>query len=169
MRAVHIPNLLKQPEKSQVIEVGEHLEDLETLTPVRGEIKVTHHGTYLEVQGQAETIVTLTCHRCLQNYNHRLQTSPRELIWLREAPAGEEDYPLEREVAAEDLVESLPPNGNFYPQDWLYQQLCLALPQQQLCQAECTGIEVSAAEAEALVDQRWAALARLKARLPEDS
>lgn len=168
MGAIHIPNLLKQPGKTQVVEVREHLEDLETLTPVRGEVRITHQGTYLEVRGQAEAIITLTCHRCLQNYNHRLEVSPQELIWLRETP-DPADYPLEREVIVEDLVESLPPQGDFYPQDWLYQQLCLALPQQQLCQADCGGIPVESEAKGATVDRRWAALAQLRASLPEES
>lgn len=168
MRAIHIPNLLKQPGKTQVVEVREHLDGLETLTPVRGEVRVTHQGTYLEVQGQAEAIVTLTCHRCLQNYNHRLETAPKELIWLRETP-DLADYPLEREVAAEDLVETLSPYGDFHPEDWLYQQLCLALPQQQLCDAGCDGIAVNAEANGPEVDRRWAALAQLKASLPEES
>ncbi|PSN12700.1 metal-binding protein [filamentous cyanobacterium CCP5] len=168
MRAIHIPQLLKQPGKTQVVEVGEHLEGLETLTPVRGEVRVTHQGSYLEVQGRGEAIVTLTCDRCLQNYNHRLETNSKELIWLRE-PLEEADYPLEREVSREDLVETLPPHGYFHPQDWIYQQLCLALPQQQLCQADCGGIAVDGSDAVTEVDRRWAALAQLKASLPEES
>lgn len=169
MRAIHIPSLLQKPEKTQVIEVHEHLPDLDTLMPVRGEVRVTHQGTYLEIQGQAETIVTLTCHRCLQSYNYRLAVSPREMLWLRETPETGADAPLEREVAAEDLVETLPPNGHFWPDDWLYQQLCLALPQRQLCQDECAGIAVEGNGKDKAVDQRWAALAKLKAWLPEES
>ncbi|HEY9737722.1 MAG TPA: YceD family protein [Trichocoleus sp.] len=165
---VYIPNLLQAKEKTKTIEIETHFPELETLTPVRGEVTVTHQGTYLDVKGKGEAIVTLTCHRCLQNYNHRLSVSPRELIWLQEPDA--EDYPLEREVAVEDLVETLPPDGYFNPQSWLYEQLCLALPQQQLCSEACQGIPVEAGtkEPDTAVDHRWAALAQLRNYLPPD-
>lgn len=171
MDAVYIPNLLQAPEKTKVIEIETHFSDLETLTPVRGEVTLTHQGTYLEVKGTGEAIITLTCHRCLQNYNHRLSVAPRELIWLQEPTAELENLPLEREVAVEDLIETLPPEGHFFPHSWLYEQLCLALPQQQLCDADCKGIPLEAQEAEvsALVDHRWAALAQLKLHLPEEN
>lgn len=165
---VYIPNLLQAKEKTKTFEIETQFPELETLTPVRGEVIVTHQGTYLDVRGKGETIVTLTCHRCLQNYNHRLSISPRELIWLQEPDA--EAYPLEREVAVEDLVETLPPDGHFNPQRWLYEQLCLTLPQQQLCSEDCQGIPVETQEAEpdTAVDHRWAALAQLRAYLPDE-
>ena len=170
MDALYIPNLLQAPEKTRVFDIETYFPELETLTPVRGQVKVTHQGTYLEVQGSGEAIITLTCHRCLQNYNHRLSVAPKELIWLQDTHENE-DLPLEREVAVEDLVETLPPNGYFHPQNWLYEQLCLALPQQQLCQADCAGIPVSSSATEVSddLDQRWAALMKLKGRLPDEN
>ncbi|MBD0337249.1 MAG: DUF177 domain-containing protein [Cyanobacteria bacterium Co-bin13] len=168
--AVYIPNLLQAPEKTKSIDIETHYPELETLTPVRGEVTVTHQGNYLEVQGKGETIITLACHRCLQNYNHRLSVAPRELIWLEDLDAEAESYPLEREVAVEDLVETLPPNGYFSPESWLYEQLCLALPQQQICSADCQGISLQQSNGGASdVDRRWSALAQLRVHLPEDT
>jgi uncharacterized protein len=164
---LYIPNLLQVSEKTRTVEVDLYFPELETLTPVRGSVTITHQGTYLEVKGTGETIVTLTCHRCLQNYNHRLAVAARELIWLEAADA--EDYTPEREVALEDLVETLPPDGHFQPHSWLYEQLCLALPQQQLCADSCQGIMVQQpARGQTTLDDRWAALAQLKAHLRED-
>ncbi|MBD0267074.1 YceD family protein [Pseudanabaena sp. FACHB-2040] len=168
--AVYIPNLLQAPAKTKAIDIETYYPELETLTPVRGEVTVTHQGNYLEVQGRGEAIITLTCHRCLQNYNHRLLVAPKELIWLQDPDVEAENYSLEREVAVEDLVETLPPDGYFSPQGWLYEQLCLALPQQQICSADCQGISLKQSNAKASdVDRRWAALAQLKVHLPEDT
>jgi uncharacterized protein len=113
MEAIHIPWLLKLPEQTEVIQVNEFLADLETLTPVRGRLQVTHQGNYLEVSVQAETIITLTCDRCLQQYNHRLTLDASELVWLDESADQPDDGPLERETPLEDLVETLPPQGIF--------------------------------------------------------
>jgi len=162
MKAIHIPQLTQATEQTEVIEVNEFLSSLETLTPIQGQIRVTHQGNYLDVSAQAETIITLTCDRCLQHYNHRLTTNASEIIWLDEAPPSTVPEPTEVELTAEDLVETLPTRGYFDPNVWLYEQLCLAIPQKQLCEQQCAGIQPVAEPEGAILDRRWAALADLK-------
>jgi uncharacterized protein len=166
MEAIHIPWLLKLPEQTNEIQVNELIAGLETLTPVRGHLKVRHQGNYLEVSAQAETIITLTCHRCLQQYNHRLKLDASELVWLDESANQPDDGPLERETALDDLVETLPPQGYFQPDSWLYEQLCLAIPPRQLCDQQCPGIQVTDTESASPTDRRWEALEALKRQLP---
>ncbi|MBD2499383.1 YceD family protein [Anabaena azotica] len=168
MDAIFIPQLTKAPERTEEVQVKEFLPGLETLTPVRGRVRVQHHGNYLQVSAQAETIVTCTCNRCLQQYNHRLAVDTQEVIWLDDAVEQEQDLPLEREVAMEDLVETLSPNGYFYPSEWLYEQMCLAIPQRQLCDNNCPGIlaKDNAESSDQVVDKRWAGLNALKKQLP---
>jgi uncharacterized protein len=167
MDAIYIPQLTKAPERTEEMEVNEFLPGLETLTPVRGRIRVQHHGNYLQVLGEAETIITCTCNRCLQNYNHRLTVEPKEIIWLDEAANETDDLPLEREVAFDDLIETVSPEGYFYPAEWLYEQMCLELPQRQLCDANCQGIQASAeSKFNNSVDRRWSSLESLKNQLP---
>jgi uncharacterized protein len=167
MEAIHIPRLTKAPERTEVIEFRENLPDLETLTPVQGTLKVSHHGNYLEVSAKAETITTLTCHRCLQQYNYRVLLDTSELIWLEESTGVPDALDVEREGTVEDLVEMLPPNGYFSPATWLYEQLCLAIPQRQLCDAACEGIAPPTnGHAGPAIDRRWALLESLKKQLP---
>ncbi|HHP7243979.1 MAG TPA: YceD family protein, partial [Elainellaceae cyanobacterium] len=162
MEAVYIPQLVHLPEHTRSLSVREYVSDLKTLTPVQGSIQITHHGKYLEVAVVAEAIVTLACDRCLQQYNHRLTIDVSELIWLQKTDAEVESDGAEQETLFDDLVETLPPNGYFYPGEWLYEQLCLAIPQRQLCDQECSGILVESEPTEPLVDRRWASLAALK-------
>ncbi|MBD2096942.1 DUF177 domain-containing protein [Trichocoleus sp. FACHB-591] len=166
MDAIYIPQLTRAPEQTEVLEFKEFLPDLETLTPVQGQLKVTHRGNYLEVSVQAETIITLACHRCLQNYNHRLDVDASELIWLDESAGDADAIILGREVGLEDLVESLSPQGNFDAAKWLYEQLCLAIPQRQLCDPACTGIKLSDSLSSSGTDSRWASLEALRKQLP---
>jgi uncharacterized protein len=173
MDAIHIPQLLKTRNHSKAIDVDDFLPDLSTLTPVKGRIVVKHKGNYLEVMTKAEAIVTLTCDRCLQNYNHRLRTSASELIWLRSQSQQSSDDVVQEELHYEDLVETLPAQGYFHPKTWLYEQLCLQLPLQQLCNDDCPGIQLedaygAASSPESTVkpmDQRWASLEALRDRL----
>ena len=168
MEPIYIPQLKKAPEQTEVITIEESVPGLETLTPVRGKIRVTHKGTYLDVAVMAETIMTLTCNRCLQQYNHRLVLNTSELIWLDEAANQLDDGPLEREVLVLDFLEILPPDGYFNASDWLYQQMCLAIPQRQLCDSQCPGISVKSEPSlsEPLTDRRWATLEALKKQFP---
>jgi uncharacterized protein len=167
MDTIYIPQLTRAPERTEEIQVKDFLPGLETLTPVRGLIRVQHQGNYLEVSGQAEAIITCTCSRCLQQYNQRLVVDTKEIIWLDTIANQLQDLPLEREVAVEDLVESLPPDGYFYPSEWLYEQMCLEIPQRQLCDLNCPGILNSTAESsEDSVDGRWASLEVIKKQLP---
>lgn len=168
MERIYIPQLAKALQQMEVIPVKDFISGLETLTPIQGQLSVAHRGNYLEATTQVETIVTLTCDRCLQQFNHRLVCRVSEMIWLQEPIVGEPDKPgLEVEVPLEELVESLPPNGYFDTQDWLYQQLCLAFPQRQLCDPNCAGIAPSDGEASATqaVDHRWQRLQALKQHL----
>jgi len=62
--------------------VDQKLADLDSLTPVRGQLWARHHGSVLEVEGEAETIVTLCCDRCLQHFNRPLRAAVHELLDL---------------------------------------------------------------------------------------
>ncbi|MEH2106791.1 YceD family protein [Nostoc sp.] len=168
MDAIYIPQLTQAPERTEEVQVNEFLPGLETLTPVRGHVRVQHHGNYLQVSSQAETIITCTCNRCLQQYNRRLGLDTKEIIWLDETANQANDLPLEREVVMEELLESLPPDGYFYPNEWLYEQMWLAVPQRQLCDRNCPGIlNAVANSSKEIIDSRWASLQSLKKQLPE--
>ena len=161
MEAIYIPQLLKAPQKTEDIQLQEFVAGLKTLTPIRGRMVVTHGGSYLEVATTAETIVTLTCDRCLQQYNHRLSIDTSELIWLDQT--DEQDIPLEREVKWEDLSETLDPKGYFQPNEWLYEQISLAMPMRQLCSQDCQ--KPAVAVEQPTTDSRWQTLAALKNQL----
>lgn len=169
MQRLYIPHLVKDPGQTRTIEVNDYLSDLETLTPVKGRLQIQHRGNFLDLSAQAETITTLTCHRCLQNYNARIQVDTSEFIWLQDPQ--QEAYDEEVEVSFEDLVETLSPQGHFEPAKWLYEQLCLAMPQRQLCDQACEGITNPLASDEegelTRTDQRWAALSALKQQLSD--
>jgi len=167
MDAIYIPQLAQASKPIEEIEVKEFLPGLNTLTPVRGNVRVEHRGNFLQVTAQAEAIMTLSCNRCLQQYNHRVLVNTSEIIWLDEAEV-EEEFLAEREVALDELVESVSPYGYFHPSAWLYEQMCLEIPQRQLCEEKCVGIQqnqdIETTEDKA-IDSRWASLQSLKKQL----
>jgi uncharacterized protein len=172
MENIYIPHLMRQQDHTLKIPIDQSILDLETLTPVRGQMAIQHQGSYLAVSAQADAIITLTCNRCLCQYNHRLELDASEVIWLDENIEDVNDGPIERKVDFDDLVESLAPDGHIDPETWLYEHLCLALPPRPLCNEDCAGVvvkEESVAEVESgpIVDGRWGSLAALRDQLPE--
>jgi uncharacterized protein len=168
MNSIYIPHLLNAVNRTRSLTFETNFENLDTLTPVRAQVSVRHGSTFLDVQGSAQTIVTLTCDRCLQQYNHRVSVNAKEIIWLEDDLVSQE-MPLEQEVNPEDLVESLSPYGYFDPETWIYEQVCLELPQRQICDAACQGLEVEDnGGAQPKVDERWSALESLKRQLAAD-
>ncbi len=159
MQTIYLPHLLRQPRSTQQFEVDGMLPSLETLTPVRGTITVRHGGTFLEVTAIADTIVNLTCDRCAQSYNQRLHVDTQEILWLQET--SEVPMKTELELNAQNLSESLDPHGHFDPEEWLYEQLCLILPLQNLCGKDCQPPALPAPEQLSEIDDRWAALKQL--------
>jgi uncharacterized protein len=170
LKRIFIPDLLQAPDQTQTLDVNQYLPDLETLLPVQGQIELKHQRNYLAVRATATAITTLTCDRCLCRYNYRLQIDLEELIWLKEAPKEAKELDLTVESlegeAQDELVESLAPNDYFDPTQWLYEQLCLAVPFQKICDPDCPGISVQPSdEATDCIDQRWSALEILKRQL----
>lgn len=168
METIYIPQLRKAPGQKEEIKFHEPISGFNTLTSVKGVMSIRHGGTFLEVLAQAETIVTLTCDRCLQNYNHRLSIDTSEIIWLEEPKETPERFLSEKEVSLDDLSETLPPNGYFHPSAWLYEQLCLSLPMSQVCGQDCQGADQAQEVAEPVIDSRWSSLASLKEQLSQN-
>jgi len=158
IRPIELRQLALMPTRRIDIAFEEPVSGLESLTPVQGDVQVVHRGDYLEVEGTADTIVTLQCDRCLRHFNHRLETSFQEVLWL-DQPG--EVPPLEQEVNPGDLEEHLPADGQLDVIDLVYQHLCLALPFRRLCAEDCAGLSEAPAVSER-IDHRWDALARLR-------
>lgn len=161
MESIYIPRLTKAPQQTETIEFDEFIPGLESLTPVQGVVQVRHGGNFLEVKAKAETIITLTCDRCLQQFNYRLSITPSEIIWLDQSADEIDPILLERDIELDDLEETLSPQGTFDATTWVYEQLCLELPQRKICDTNCQGIEVPKEE-RTLIDRRWAGLEALK-------
>jgi len=165
MEKIFIPRLLKMPLQREEIILNHQISGLNTLTPVRGIFQVCHRGNFLELSLQADTILTLICDRCLQSFNYRLAVDTSEIILLKEE--DELNLPLEREVISEDLSESLSPNGHLIVDEWIYEQLSLAMPLRSICDNNCQPPSIELPQDITIKDSRWSALSSLKSLIKE--
>ncbi len=166
MKKIYIPQLLKEQNRQEKIEINDIIPDFTSLTPVKGIILVRHGGSFLEVTLKAETIITLSCDRCLQQYNHRLSIDTSEIIWLENRELDLESR--DREIEVEDLSETLPPEGYFETSAWLFEQLSLSLPLRNLCDRDCQATPAYQELDKSVIDRRWESLNTLKQKLSDD-
>lgn len=165
-------------QRRHVLEVAEPSfgEDLVFAGPLRGTVVLTRtaHGVLLEAH--LETSVWLTCDRCLEGFQHRLEVAWSEefhpsvdILTGRHLPLDPDD--LDEAVVIDqfhimDLAETI------------RQHLLLALPIHPLCREDCAGIcpvcgavrdrEPCSCQTE-MPDPRWAALASLLGGEGEES
>lgn len=166
---------LRDRESPRIWTVDGYLDDLPSLTPVRGTIQAEHRGNVLAVHGSLQTIVTLTCDRCLNQFNQQLISTTEELIWL-----GEEQNVVDQFQASDGteqmtgLLERLDPKGPFDPQQWAFEHLNLQLPAVNRCTGDCPGPPGSSTSGSENgmdygSDPRWEALKKLQMSEPDQS
>ena len=159
---------------AKVWDVEGELDELPSLTPVRGHVSAEHRGNVLAVEGKLSTIVTLCCDRCLNQFNQSLSCTPSELIWLGDEQPTADELELSGEVAEmEGLVDVLDPRGQFDPQQWAFEQLNLLLPVVNHCGDHCPGppgLQQQPVTSDAKpedVDPRWQALQQLQQQIDQ--
>ncbi len=160
LKSIRLDDLRRAPHQTIHTEFRQFIDGFDSLAPVEGQVQVVHGGSFLSVKGQASTIVTLTCHRCLQQFNHRLSLEFEEILILEEAP--QDPLPLDLEIDSEDLAERIDPHGTFDLADWVYQNLYLQMPERMACRSDCGGVALDPCLEEPVQDPRWAALRALK-------
>lgn len=148
-------------------QVDQPIRGIDSLTPVRGSLMARHLGTVLELRGSAETIVTRCCDRCLQTFNQPLAFEAHELLELAGGEAALPSLaggPLDVSLitpGGDDLDDRLDPRGSFDPEDWIFEQLSLHLPQVARCGPHCPGPATWSSDGDD-TDPRWAALRTLR-------
>ncbi len=153
---------LKHLEQGRHWQINQPIGGLTSLTLVRGQLHASHRGNVLEVEGEADTIVTLCCDRCLQHFNLPLQASSRELLWIGDPAHDPSDLvALEGEGDDSGLMEQLDPRGSFDPEHWIFEQLNLQLPIVNHCGSECPGPATWSSDGSG-GDPRWSALRDLR-------
>ena len=158
---------------SRVWSVDGQLDEMPSLTPVRGTLRAEHLGNLLEVEGSVQTIVCLRCDRCLGHFNQQLSAVSKELIWLGQEPS--DSHLAESGVdqtSADGLMECLNPRGDFEPERWVFEQLSLQMSVVNRCGEHCPGMpqqpsDLSAVSGEqsSTPDPRWQALKDLQSSM----
>ncbi|MBX9687462.1 MAG: YceD family protein [Candidatus Obscuribacterales bacterium] len=137
---ISIDELRTLPQQRLKLSFKESIEGLGAVKPVLGDLTATANSTGIKLSGTVHTLLKLTCHRCLRPYFLNLNLPIEEFVV--ESKPQEEDYsraPREKELTADDFVESLSADGILDISDLVYQAVTLATPVSCLCGEDCPG------------------------------
>lgn len=158
----------------------ETIEGLGAVKPILGDLSVYAGATGMKLTGTVQTLLKLTCDRCLSPYFQSI-TVPIDETFL-ERVAEEKSFSREKELTAKDFVDYLSEDGVLDITDIVYQAVTLATPVSCLCGEQCPGptfpqdgasedrlaIDKNAEEAEERIDPRWKNLKGLFAKDEKD-
>lgn len=118
----------------------ENIEDLGAVKPVLGDLTVSASATGMKISGTVQTLLKLTCHRCLRPFFLNINV-PLDEFFVENRTDREiaERFPKERELLASDFVEELSEDGILDITDLVYQAVTLATPVSCLCGDDCPG------------------------------
>lgn len=113
--------------------------DCEFIAPLKTRLRAVHIRDMIEVEGQVETVIRLSCSRCLESYDTSLE-APFALTYTRELPEIGSESDEEVEISAEEMGLILFEGEEIDLREAVREQILMALPLRPLCRDECRGL-----------------------------
>lgn len=110
--------------------------------PLVYELTVSLAGDGVLVQGKAEVLFRVHCHRCWKVFDLPRAVEVDEVLILGEEPARQG----EEELHQKDFNQYVGPSGQIDLTDMVFQLLLLNLPSKLICSTDCQGGESHTAE-----------------------
>ena len=107
--------------------------------PVAYKFSISRIADIVEIKGELESSVDLSCGRCLDKYRMPL-TSRFALAYTRQLPDCVDEEGEEIELSAEELGLTLIEADEIDLSEPLQEQLLMALPIKPLCNKDCKGL-----------------------------
>ncbi len=138
---VNIDELRTLPQQKLILSFKESIDNIDAVKPVLGEFTLVASTTGIRITGQVQTLLKLTCDRCLRPYFLNISLPIEDFFREQETQhyREPEKMPRERELTAEDFQEELTEEGNLDITDLVYQAVTLATPVSHLCGDDCPG------------------------------
>ena len=132
--------LISKPESFPVLAAMIQNEECEFRTPIRTSLRAIRIGDMVEVEGTINTIVRLTCGRCLTDVEISLIT-PFALTYVQEAPGINRNPDQDNlELGSEDVGLIHFQGEEIDLQDGIQEHVVMAFPLRALCRETCKGL-----------------------------
>lgn len=110
--------------------------DLKVLKAFSGNLKLLKRGIEVSVQGHISGSLELTCDRCLESFEFKIDEDFKVLL----LPKGSLNLHEEKELSSEELEVSFYENSFISFFNILQEEIFLALPYRMLCREDCKGL-----------------------------
>lgn len=144
---VSLEDLRALPQQRLRVAFNESLPNSEAIKPILGDLVISVSASGAQVVGRVQTLLKLSCHRCLAPFFQALSLELDERFVYEDYLRGESKDNRERELLKEDFVEAIPYAGVIDVSDVVYQAVTLATPSYCSCGADCPGPPKSKNEA----------------------
>lgn len=141
------------------------LDDIEIVEPVTGRVRATNARQNIVVDGEAQTVVTMECARCLSDYRQPLDLTLEAVApmsYFRALIKGASTLPEDEEEAVDDEIASLFDANSLDVLELVRQAIVLQSPLKPLCSPDCAGLPEAAQYMNAGGDARWQELENWK-------
>lgn len=137
---ISLEELRTLPQLRLDIDFKETLEGTQAVKPAVGDLTVIASSTGMRLSGKVQTLLKLSCDRCLRPYFYSLSVDIDERFVIDgfgdwDSKSDKRD----RELNKDDFFETLPPDNTLDITDVVYQAVTLATPPVCLCGDECPG------------------------------
>ncbi len=129
---VLIEDIEREPDKILHYEFDEFMEEFGC--NIKADLEFESLGDYIEVYGDAQGKIKLTCDRCLTEFNYDLDIDIEETYAKHSL---QEEYGTELELSGGEFVTDLNGEKEIDVYDLLYQSVILALPNKKVCGINC--------------------------------
>lgn len=133
---ISLDELRTYPQHRVTVDFKENIDELEAVKPVLGEISISLNDSGVRLAGKVQTLLKLSCHRCLRPYFQSMVVDIDERFVYDSLV----ETPRERELRGDDFVEVIPKDGIIDISDVIRQAITLAAPTYCLCGDECPGL-----------------------------
>lgn len=132
MHKVLIEDIDLEPNKTLHYSFDDCIEELDC--NIKAELDLKSLGDFIEVLGHARGKIKLTCDRCLNEYDYKLDIDIDETYAKQ---ALQDNYGQEFELKNGQFITDLDGAKEIDIYDLLYQSVILALPNKKVCGINC--------------------------------
>lgn len=132
MTKILIEDIEKEPNKTLFYEFNEFMEEFGC--EVSADLELKSLGQFIEVKGNIQGTLKLTCDRCLSEFDYDLDINIDETYAKNSL---QDEYSSEFELQNGQFVTDLNGEKEIDIYDLLYQSVILALPNKKVCGINC--------------------------------
>ncbi len=135
---IRISELENTEKKLQKLNFSEIYEEFNVSVPVKANLEIKSAGNIIEISGEIEAVLNLTCDLCLKEFTKELKFEVKE-YYIKNTL--NDKYCNEFEITEDNFAEDLNGEDEIDITNFVYQCVILHIPNKLVCDINCNGEE----------------------------